>query len=1115
MSAPDSIREWLASQGFEQYIDLFQREQIDLEALQQLTEANMKDLGLPMGHRVKMMKAIQALASLPEPPVPQSIPGAPSVYTPKHLADKILTTRASLEGERKQVTVMFCDIANSTGLAEQLGAETMHGVLNRFFDLALAEVHRFEGTINQFLGDGFMALFGAPLAHEDHARRAVLAGLAVRGMLQRGSAQFGLEASTSITLRLGIHTGPVVVGSIGDNLRMDYTAIGDTTNLAARLQQNAPVNQILISESTARLVKGFVDLEQPSPITVKGKSESISAYVVLAKGARRSRIDPERSLSPFVGRDRELGSLADGLAESRKGLGQVVGIIGEPGVGKSRLVYEFGQMLRNEGILSLEGWCLSFGQSISYLPIIDLLRAICAIEDIDTPAQIAQKVGDCVQDAALLGDDPVPYLLHLLGVAVEGSALGDLAAEAIQARTNDALLRLIMAHARRQPIVILIEDLHWMDRESEQFLAALVESIAAAPVMLLTTSRPGYSAAWVGKSYATQVALKVLSLEDSRKIVESAADRDQLNEGMAASILRKAEGNPLFLEELAIAVRESSGAELAGALPDTIHGVLAARVDRLPEQTKRVLQTAAVLGREFSYRLLEALCPKEIVLRPNLMTLKRQEFLYERNEADGSVFTFKHVLTQEVAYDSLLATTRRGLHEAAGAAIERLYPARLEERYELLAFHYFRSSNRGKALEFLELANRKAAKSNAMVTARTYFEDALQLFPHMEDTLALRRRKIEFLVDQAHVHVLTNGAEAYDAHLARHEEDAISLDDGWLLGKYYACWGHCHLMAGLPAKSADTLRRAVALCNQSDNMHGSAHAYVHLQWAHYHMSECDMALEIEPYSLQALRVAPDSRLFVYSMTASALACAMLGLWDVGIEKAEAALMESRGVNDKSLESFTFTFSYASLCRQRGQIAEAIGYGKHAVQCAQNPAEKLWAETRFGWALLVHDPDAAIELLEPILSAYSAARSVWQEGFAAVPLGEAYYRKGRLMDARQLLERAVDILAPRKLDWLTLPARRLLAEVALANGDLAKARTLFEQVIRDLDRLNCRSELTLAWSGYGRLLSQLNEHDAASAFLSKAREYMRELGMVDVRDAHLRRASDQGTSLGSP
>jgi class 3 adenylate cyclase len=667
------------------------------------------------------------------PDTVQSRPAAPVAYTPKHLAEKILTSRSALEGERKQVTVLFCDLANSTALAERLGPETMHTLLNHFFELALAEVHRYEGTINQFLGDGFMALFGAPLAHEDHARRAVLAALGVQQRLR----QDGVEAESltggtedappqQLSMRMGLNTGLVVVGSIGDNLRMDYTAVGDTTNLAARLQQLAQPGTILLSETTARLVRSEARLEALEPVQVKGKTEPVTAWRVLGRLPRRSPLAgrEERALSPFVGRERELAALHELLAQVEAGQGQVVGLVGEAGVGKSRLLFEFRQRLRDRRVTYLEGRCLSYGSAIPYLPLMDILRNNAGITEADGPEAIVAKVRMSLQEVSLDPEDGASYLLQLLGVKEGTEPLARLSPEAIKTRTFAILRQMPLLSSQRQPLILAVEDLHWIDQTSEACFASLVESLAGAPLLLLCTYRPGYRPPWLEKSYATQIALRRLTPPDSLAVVHAVLQR-ALPDPLAQGILDKAEGNPFFLEELTRAVVEHGDLRSLQVVPDTIQGVLAARIDRLSEEPKRLLQTASVLGRELPSRLLSAMWDTPDMLAGYLAELKRLEFLYERTEATELVYVFKHVLTQEVAYDSLLTSRRQALHATAGRALESLYADRLEEVYDRLAYHYARTAESANAIEYLTRFAEKAARGYAHAEAVTALQEAL------------------------------------------------------------------------------------------------------------------------------------------------------------------------------------------------------------------------------------------------------------------------------------------------------------------------------------------------------------------------------------------------------
>ena len=722
--------------------------------------------------------------SVPPPAVPAQVQDrAPLSYTPKHLADKILTTRSALEGERKQVTVLFCDIANSTPLAARLGPEAMHTLLNRFFELALDEVHRYEGTINQFLGDGFMALFGAPIAYEDHARRAVLAALGIQRRLTERRADFGLPPREDLAVRLGLNTGLVVVGGIGDNLRMDYTAVGDTTNLAARLQQSAPPGVILVSQATSRLVQDQAYLEAIPLVQVKGKEAPVAAYKLLGHRPRRSpgaRLG-ERTLSRFAGRERELAVLHEVLAQVEAGQGQVVGIVAEAGVGKSRFLYEFRQSLREKRLTYLAGSCLSYGQAIPYLPLLDILRHNCGITEADSPETITTRMRLGLQEVGLDPEAETPYLLHLLGVQAGTEGLAVLSPETIKTRTFDTLRQMSLRGSRQRPLILEVEDLHWIDKTSEDYLMSLVESLVGVPIMLLGTYRPGYRPPWVEKSYAAQVALRPLASRDSL-VVHSVAPRERLSDHLTQVILAKAEGNPFFREELTRAVVEQGKLQADAAVPDTIQGVLMARIDRLPDTAKRLLQTASVLGREFSLRLLGTIWEGPSALEPLLGELKRLEFVYEDTGAEGPVYVFKHVLTQEVAYGSLLHERRRALHARIVAAIETLYADRLAEQVEQLARHAFWGEVWDKAVAYYWQAGAKAFARSALREAVVCFEQALVAIGHLPESQERCEHAIDLQLDMRNALIPLGAFGVMFDHLCEAERLAASLDDRRRLG---------------------------------------------------------------------------------------------------------------------------------------------------------------------------------------------------------------------------------------------------------------------------------------------------------------------------------------------
>ncbi|MFQ5872926.1 MAG: adenylate/guanylate cyclase domain-containing protein, partial [Dehalococcoidia bacterium] len=696
----------------------------------------------------------------PTPPPTTEHEPEPLSYTPRHLAEKILTSRSALEGERKQVTVLFCDLANSTGIAEKIGAEAMHMLLNRFFELALNEVHRYEGTINQFLGDGFMALFGAPLAHEDHARRATLSALALQRTLKE--ADLGEPYSVECTFRIGLNSGLVVVGSIGDNLRMDYSAIGDTTNLASRLQQHAQPGDILVSDSTSRLLQGSIRLEALQPVEVKGKTELVTPYKVIGTLPRHSPVVSrgEQTLSQFVGRERELTILDEILAQVESRRGQVVGIVAEAGGGKSRVLYEFRQRLQDKRVTYLEGRCLSYGSSIPYHPVIDLVRNNCGITETDNPETIHDKVCFVLQEVGMDTEESAPYLLQLLGVKEGTERIAQLTPEAIRTRTFDTLKQMSLNGSQQRALIFEVENLHWIDRTSEDYLASLVESVAGASILLLTSYRPGYRPPWIEKSYATQISLRNLAPHDASTVVHSTSQHADLPEHLEQTIIEKSQGNPFFLEELTRAVIEHGDLQTDMTVPDTIQGVLSARIDRLPEEPKRLLQTASVLGREFSPRLLEAMWEGAGSLEPLLLKLKRLEFVFERTGVKEPSYIFKHALTQEVAYESLLTTRRQVLHAAAGQALEGLYADRLEDAYDRLAYHYARTDNATKAVTYLTIVARRAARNSAYVEAIHHLTTALELLRTLPDTRERTRQELDVQIALARGLMATKGYAA-------------------------------------------------------------------------------------------------------------------------------------------------------------------------------------------------------------------------------------------------------------------------------------------------------------------------------------------------------------------
>ena len=710
---------------------------------------------------------------------------SPDAYTPKHLAEKILTSRSALEGERKQVTVLFVDVSGFTALSAKLDPEDVHQLMDRAFELMLAEVHRYEGTVNQFLGDGLMALFGAPIAHEDHPVRAVHAALGIQRALWGYRERLQAERGINFQVRLGLNTGAVVVGKIGDNLRMDYTAAGDTTNVAARLLALAEPGQVLISEDTAKAVGPYFLLQPLGSVIVKGKALPIQTFRVEAAGRVRSRIEAEseRGLTPLVGRERELGLLQDRFAEVRAGRGQAIFVFGEAGIGKSRLLLEFRAQSEGVGTRWLLGRSVSYGRAISYLPVLDVVRDLLGITEADSVEAMLDKIETAVLG---LGEDlawAVPLIRSLLSLDPGEADVAAMSPVQRRGRTAEALRELLIRGSYRQPIVLVIEDLHWIDPHSEEVLKVLLDGIAAAPILVLLTQRPGHVQPFGDQTYYTRITLHALPESQIGKLLEGVLHTADLPTTVRDLITRRAEGNPLFIEELSKALledgtlqRANSGYRLARALsevavPDTIQGVIMARIDRLPENLKAALQIASVIGREFTARLVERVAAAGQEAKQALGELRAVELIYEKATSPELEYMFKHALTHDVAYESLLRQRRKVLHRRAGEVIEELYADRLPEFYETLAWHYVHGETWPKAVDYLVKAADKARSRYAYPEATRFCAEAIEILDRHGGAADEQVRALEGLADLESLQGRLEPAnEAYDRAMAVADE---------------------------------------------------------------------------------------------------------------------------------------------------------------------------------------------------------------------------------------------------------------------------------------------------------------------------------------------------------
>ena len=686
----------------------------------------------------------------------------PQSYTPEFLADKILTTRSSIEGERKLVTVFFADVANYTSISEKLDPEEIHQIMDGTFMILMNEIHKVEGTVNQFTGDGVMALFGAPVAHEDHALRACYASLSIQKSIQRYADIIKNEYHVDFSLRMGLNSGPVIVGSIGDDLRMDYTAIGDTTNLAARMASMARPRSILLSNNTQRLVKNFFIFEPLGKIDVKGKDEPQEAFELIRKSEVGTRIEASvaKGLTKFVGRKNSMAKIEEVCEKVRSGAGHVVGVAGEAGVGKSRFLLEFKNALPQDEIIYLEGRCLHYGGYMAYLPILDILKSYFEIRDGDQGKFIKQNIEDRINQLDAKLQDSIPAFQELFSLKVESDDFLGLEPEQKREKTFEAIRELFRRISQQKCLVLAIEDLHWVDKTSEDFLNYLIERLADTRILLMLLYRSEYDHQWTHTSCYTEIGLGQLGTASSTALVQALLEGGEVVPELTRLILDKAAGNPLFIEEFTHALLENGYIERKNQkyvlsqtasdmrIPENIQGLIAARIDRVEENLKQIMQVASVIGREFAYRILQNTMGMSDDLKFHLYNLQSLELIYEKNLFPELEYIFKHALIQEVAYYSLLASRRKELHSKVGESMEFIFSERLSELSSIIGGHFLRGEKWERAFFYLDKAGDAAARLFAHAEARVHFAHALNALSHLEDTEDNRRKRVDTIVKQ-------------------------------------------------------------------------------------------------------------------------------------------------------------------------------------------------------------------------------------------------------------------------------------------------------------------------------------------------------------------------------
>jgi class 3 adenylate cyclase/predicted ATPase len=1036
-----------------------------------------------------------------------------------------------LDGERKTVTALFADIKGSTELMEDLDPEEARAIVDPALKLMIDAVHRYDGYIVQSTGDGIFALFGAPAAHEDHPQRALYAAMRMQEELKRYSEKVVAEGSTPIQGRVGINTGEVVVRSIQTGVgQVEYTPIGHTTNLASRMQTAAPVGSIAVSEATRRLCEGYFILKPLGATKVKGVSEPVNIYEVTGLGPLRTRLERSagRGLTKFVGREREMEALKHAAEQAKSGRGQIVAAMAEPGVGKSRLLFEF-KVTSQSGWMVLEALSVSYGKASAYLPVMDLLRYYFDISAGDDERKRREKVTGRVLALDRSLEDTLPYLFSLLGIVEGDDPLAQMDGQIKKKRTLEAIKRIVLRESLDQPLMVIFEDLHWIDQQTQELLNLLADSIGTAKILLLVNYRPEYSHQWGNKTYYTQLRLDPLGRESAEEMLSALLGDDKDLIPLKRLIIDQTEGTPFFMEEIVQALFEDAVLVRNGAVklaksmnavkvPTTVQAVLASRIDRLPSEEKELLQTLAVIGREFALSLVRRVVDgKHDELERRLANLQMAEFIYEQPATGDIEYIFKHALTQEVAYNALLLERRKLLHERAGVALESMFAEQLDDHLVELAHHYSRSGNLTKAVEYLGRAGQQAIQRSAYADAISSLSAAIDLLQRLSDGPERSQRELLLHLALGPALTVVKGYAAPETERAytRARELCKRLGDppelfSALLGLWLV-----YLLRG-------ELRTAYELAEQLLRRAQSAHDPALPMYAHYALGDTwfwmgEFLLAREHLEMARSLYVPERHralAFLFGGIDPGVNCtAFTGftLWQLGypdqaLKRSNEALALAQGLS----HPFTLAFAeyYVGVLRQlrrEAPAAQEAAEGVIALSAERGLADYLArAASLRGWTMAeqgLHEEGIA-QIQEGMSASHAMGTDLYRTYFLIL-LADACIKTDRNDDGINALTEALANANEHENRVSESEIHRLKGQLLLKrnNSDVAEAQSCFERAVEIARKQSAKSLELRATMGLARLLASQGRRDEARAMLAEIYNWFTEgFDTADLKDA---------------
>jgi class 3 adenylate cyclase/tetratricopeptide (TPR) repeat protein len=1028
------------------------------------------------------------------------------------------------------VTVLFADLKGSMELLADRDPEEARRILDPVLEQMMEAVHRYEGTVNQVMGDGIMALFGAPLAHEDHAVRACYAALRMQESVKRYGEAVRRQEGILPQIRVGLNSGEVVVRSIASDLRIDYTAVGETTHLAARVEQAASPASVLITAATLQLAEGYVQVTALGPVNVKGLGKPVEVYELTGAGTARSRFQvlASRGLTKFVGRSGEIEQLDAVVEQSRAGRGQVVAIVGDAGVGKSRLLWQFMYSHRLERCLILEAASVSYGKATSYLPLIELLRGYFQIDGGDDRRKVREKVTGklLALDRAL--EPSLPALLALLDVPLEDEEWTRLEPPQRRQRTLDGVRQLLLRESQVQPLAVVFEDLHWIDSGTQAVLDSLVEGLPGARLLLLVSYRPEYQHGWGNKTYYTQLRVDPLAPTSAQALLLVLLGADASLDGLKHLLIEKTEGNPFFLEqsvrtlvETEALVGEPGAYRLtepihAIQVPASVHAVLAARIDRLPIEEKRLLQAAAVIGHDVPFVLLQALAEQtDPDLRRALAHLQAAEFLYEANLFPDLEYAFKHALTHEVAYGTLLQQRRRELHARIVEVIERLYADRLSQHVGRLAYHALRGEVWDKAITYLREVSMRAAMRSAYGESLSSFEEALRALGHVLESREAKAQAIDLRLDSRVVLAPLGQYDRILDYMREAEILARALGDRRRLGLVLADMGARLRNVGDHRHALEASQQALDIASELGDPGLQIEAKYRLAQAHFALGDLRQATSIfletvhafadrsaaaEPLARDAAGPGALPSFFeAWPHAWLGLLYSHLGRFSEALEHAERAMQIAERTNHPHtvIESHG---ALAGVSLERGDLDTAqrvFERGVALLRAGSVGDANLLSGLGYAYALAGRLAEALPLLEDTVRSEVSI--SAMGSGLAVrmSRLAEAYLRAGRADEALTHARSAVELSKKHQERANEATALRILGEI-MALGDpvdTTSARRHYADSLALAEELGMRPLVAHCHLGLAKLYRRIGTRQQAKEHLTLALTMYREM---DIR-----------------